>query len=85
MATYPRESNENLQGQFIKPVSLPAVKMPGARSVPVRVSLVAQSRVGTVMGCPPVPITNYCSLKISCKEKRLHILKNLNSGYFNGG
>ena len=55
MATYPRESDENLQRQLIKPVSLPAVKMPGARPVPVRGSLVAQCRVGTVMGCPPVP------------------------------
>ena len=55
MATYPRESDENLQKQLIKPVSLPAVKMPGARPVPVRVSLVAQCIVGIVMGCPPVP------------------------------
>ena len=56
MSTNPRDSDENLQGQFLKPVSLPAVKMPDAPPVPVRVSLVAaQSRVGTVIGCPPTP------------------------------
>ena len=56
MSTNLRESDENLQGQFLKPVSLPAVKMPDAPPAPVRVSLVAaQSRVGTVIGCPPTP------------------------------
>ena len=44
---------ENLQGQFIKPQSLPAVPMPGAEPVPV--SLQAQcTRWRTVLGCPPM-------------------------------
>ena len=37
----------------------------------------------TWLGKPVVRIiANYCSLKISSKEKRLHILKNLNGGLF---
>ena len=56
MSTNPCDSDENLQEQLLNPVSLPAVKMPDAPPVPVRVSLVAaQSRVGTVIGCPPTP------------------------------
>jgi hypothetical protein len=55
-AMYNPSECENLQEQFIKPQSLPAVPMPGAE--PVTVSLPAQcntTRGRTLLGCPPMP------------------------------
>ena len=75
MTTNPRDIDENLQGQFLKPLSLPAVKIPDAPPVPVIVSLVAgQSRAGTVISCPPTPALSP-SLSVGVKDR---------AGYFGG-
>ena len=72
MTTNPRDIDENLQGQFLKPLSLPAVKIPDAPPVPVIVSLVAgQSRAGTVISCPPTPALSP-SLSVGVKDRAGH-------------
>ena len=69
MTTNARDIDEDLQRQFLKPLSLPAVKIPDAPPVPVIVSLVAgQSRVGTVISCPPTPPISP-SLTVGVKDR----------------